>query len=217
MSKNRQTPRDDARSPNSPEIHLPEVIYIDEITQSSHAAQRFLPTVFTNPTQARSSNKSTRSARVPLASIPVNEYARSILLSVLAETESLLRLGSALTRGVTWELVQVRDQGIAYKPAKWNGTPLDYAQRQAYSRAVLRLEGFGVLRRITEPHRDRVTQVQLTAVGLRLALRLAGRHADRSAIAEGLRLTNWGRELAPLIRVKPPQNKQGVSVETRRP
>ena len=51
-------------------------------------------------------------------------------------------------------------------------------------------------RKITEPRRDRVTHLQLTTLGLRLALSRAGRHADRSAITEGLRLTRWGKDLA---------------------
>ena len=104
------------------------------------------------------------------------------------------------------ELVQMRDNGIPYRPAEWYGIALDCAERQAYSRAAMRLEAYGVLRRITEPRRDRVTHLQLMPLGLRLALRLAGRRADRSAIAEGLRLTRWGKDLAASI----PANKNPV-------
>lgn len=157
-----------------------------------------------------------KSTRISLVSIPLNDQARNVLLSVLAEIETLPVLGAALMRGATADLVQLRGKGIPYQPAQWNGATLDYAQRQAYSRAAMRLENLGVLRRITEQHRDRVTHVQLTATGLRLALRVAGRRADRSAIAEGLRMTSWGRELAAGLPVQPRRDKEDASAPAAR-
>jgi hypothetical protein len=202
MSKNKWMRGNDTEKFDSLEIQLPDLIFVDEMPQDDGAKD--LETVaFDNRTPACNTAESF-SAKVPLSSIPVNEYARSILLSVLVEIEGLPRLGDALKRGVTWELKQVRDQGIEYKPAKWNGVPLDEAQRQAYSRAVLHLEKFGIVQRITERHRNRVTHVQPTARGLRLALRLVGRSADRLVIADGLRLTNWGKELAVGISIPKP-------------
>jgi hypothetical protein len=210
MSKNKWTRGNGTEKFDSPAIHLPERIYIGEMTQDDGAKD--LETVaFADGTPASNTAESFSPAKVPLSSIPVNEYARSILLSVLVEIEGLPRLGDALKRGATWELKQVRDQGIEYKPAKWNGVPLDEAQRQAYSRAVLHLEKFGIVQRITERHRDRVTHVRPTSRGLRLALRLAGRSADRSAVTEGLQLTHWGLELADKMRFKPGQDKRDVS------
>ena len=199
MSEKRQTPADGPVSQETPAL---EPIYLPEFTLSSLTSHKPKPLFSARSKLARIAALSFQSKRVPLASIPLNEYGRNLLLSVLAEIKTLPALANPLG------LAEARDLGIAYKPAQWDSAPLDYARRQAYSRAALRLENLGVLRRITERHRDRVTHVQLTATGLRLALWLAGRRADRSAIAEGLRLTNWGKELAAKIRVKPRQDKQ---------
>ena len=208
MSKGRKTPEHGPRSSVTPEIRLPEVIYFPELAESSQTTQSHKSKAFAKAARARTVAMSSKSARMPLASIPLNDSGRKLLLSVLAGIETLPGLGDVLTRGTTWELVQLRDKGIPYQPAQWDNTPLNEARRQAYSRAAVQLENRGVLRRITEPYRDRVTHVQLTATGLRLALRLAGRHADRLAIAEGLRLTPWGKELAGAIRVQPRRDKQ---------
>ena len=206
MSKNRQKPADGCRSPVAEEIQLPEIMYIHLSSLLPKHTQRPKPKPFAKIGRSHTAATSTKSRRTALGSIPVNEYAEKILLAVLAEIETLPMLGSSLTRGTMPELVQMRDNGIPYRPAEWYGIALDCAERQAYSRAAMRLEAYGVLRRITEPRRDRVTHLQLMPLGLRLALRLAGRRADRSAIAEGLRLTRWGKDLAASI----PANKNPV-------
>ena len=200
MSKDRQTPADGRRSPVAEEIQLPEIMHIHLSSLSPKCAQRPKPKPFAKAARSRAAAMPTnKSRRMALGSIPVNDHAEKILFGVLAEIEALPIFGPALTRGATPELVQIRDNGIPYRPAEWYGIPLDCAERQAYSRAAIRLEAHGVLRRITEPRRDRVTHLQLTATGLRLALSRAGRRADRSAIAEGLRLTRWGKDLAANI------------------
>jgi hypothetical protein len=140
-----------------------------------------------------------KSGRIKAANVRLDDYAQKILLSVLAEIEALPVLGSGLQHGAAYELLQIRDMGIPYRPGVWYGVSLDCDQRQAYSRAAMRLEGVGFLRRITEPRRDRVTHLQPTADGLRMTLRLAGWRADRSAIAAGLSMTRWGSELAAVI------------------
>jgi hypothetical protein len=127
--------------------------------------------------------------------IPISEHARKLLRAVLIEIKSLPAFGHDLPNGRTLELRAIRDKGIPYQPSKWDDAPLNDAERQAYSRAALQLQMHGLLERITEQHRDRVTHVRLTPRGLRLALRLAGNGVNRLAITEGLRLTNWGREL----------------------
>jgi len=126
----------------------------------------------------------------------LDRHAADILAAVLAEIEALKHLGTALEEGASPRLAGLRDVGIAYRPDDWFGGPLSGARRKAYSRAAARLEGAGLLLRITEPNRDRVTHLQLTAAGLRRALRLVGPRADLAAIAEGLGRTTWGRELA---------------------
>jgi len=126
----------------------------------------------------------------------LGRHAADILAAVLAEIEALRQLGIALEAGASRRLAQLRDLGIPYRPDDWFGGPLNWARRKAYSRAAARLEGAGLLLRITEPNRDRVTHVQLTAAGLRRALRLVGPRADLAAVAEGLGRTTWGKELA---------------------
>ena len=194
MSIDRQNNVNVRRNPVAEEIQMPEIMHIHLSSLLSK------PKPFAKAARSRAAAMSTnKSRRTALGSIPVDAYAEKILLAVLAEIETLPILGSSLTRGTMPELVQMRDHGIPYRPAGWYGVPLDCAARQAYSRAALRLETHGVLRRITEPCRDRVTHLQLTALGLRLALSRAGHRADRSAIAEGLRLTRWGKDLAANI------------------
>ena len=196
MSKYRQIPADGSASSLSQKIHLPKVVYMCLPSQSAKCVQRPKPKPSAKIGRSRTASMPNKSTRIALASIPVNEFAEKILFGVLAEIETLPMLRSALTQGATPELVGLRDTGIPYRPAEWYGVALDCAARQSYSRAAIRLEAHGVLRRITEPRRDRVTHLQLTATGLRLALSRAGRRADRSAIAEGLRLTRWGKDLA---------------------
>ena len=196
MSNNRQKTADGCRSPVAEETQIPEIVPIHLSGLLPKHAQKPKPKPFAKTMRSRTAATSTKSRRTALISIPVNEYAEKILFSVLGEIEALPILEPMLTQGATPELVQMRDNGIPYRPAEWYGVPLDCAARQAYSRAAIRLEAYGVLRRITEPRRDRVTHLQLTDLGLRLALSRAGRRADRSAIAEGLRLTRWGKDLA---------------------
>jgi len=207
MSEKPQTPVD---GPHAPETQTLKPVYLSEFVLSSTRSHKSNPVFSARSKLARIADLSFQSKRVPLSSIPLNDYARNLLLSVLAEIKTLPALVNPTA------LAQSRDLGIPYKPAEWGKAPLDYARRQAYSRAALRLENLGVLRRITERHRDRVTHVQLTATGLRLALWLAGRRADRSAIAEGLRLTHWGRDLAAKIRVRPRQEKRDTSAQAAR-
>ena len=196
MSKDRQIHADACRNPVAQETQMPEIIPMHLSGLLPKHTQKPKPKPFAKIGRSRTAATSTNSRRTALGSIPVNEYAEKILFGVLGEIEALPILEPMLTQGATPELVQMRDNGIPYRPAEWYGVPLDCAARQAYSRAAMRLEACGVLRRITEPRRDRVTHLQLTAFGLRLALSRAGRRADRSAIAEGLRLTRWGKNLA---------------------
>jgi len=126
----------------------------------------------------------------------LDRHAADVLVAVLAEIEALKHLGTALEDGASPRLTRVRDLGIPYRPDDWFDGPLSGARRKSYSRAAARLEGAGLLLRITEPNPDRVTHLQLTAAGLRRALRLVGPRADLAAIAEGLGRTTWGKELA---------------------
>ena len=137
-----------------------------------------------------------RPPRKIVTTVAMPRDARDVLLALLAEIEVFGELGGQVKTGTPRELVELRDLGIPYQPAAWFGGPLDGARRKAYSRAATWLEGAGLVLRTTQPRRPRVTHLQLTAAGLRRALELAGRSADRAAIAEGLGHTRWGQQLA---------------------
>jgi hypothetical protein len=173
-----------------------------------------LDAMVANPASATRDAMAADSDDAALAAIPISEHARRLLRAILIEVEWLPAFGCDLPNGRTLELKGIRDKGIPYAPSKWDDVPLSDAQRQAYSRAAIQLQQYGLLERITESRRDRVTHVRLTPNGLRLALQLAGPDADRSAVAEGLRRTNWGRELAAGVPIEPcrentaPQDEQ---------
>ena len=140
-----------------------------------------------------------KTPRRSLQAIPLDADGVDILVAVLAEIEALPYLGTELEAGATRSLAELRDVGIPYRPGDWFGGPLSPARRKAYSRAATRLEDAGLVLRVTEPNRDRVTHLQPTAAGLRRAMRLVGRRADLAAIAEGLRRTAWGGHLAEVV------------------
>ena len=128
--------------------------------------------------------------------VHLNDKAKGILTAVLAEIEALGRWEESDGQTV-WrprELTALRHVGVPYRPAAWFGGPLGCAQRQAYSRAVRRLDRAGLVWLIRQRRRDRVSYLQLTAAGLRWAL--AGSRVDHTALAEGLRRTVWGADLA---------------------
>ncbi len=133
----------------------------------------------------------------------MGEYVKRIMVALLAEIEALRDLGPTLEEGTTRGLADLRDLGIPYGPANWSDVPLSAASRKAYSRATARLERVGLVSRVPETRRDRVTHLRLTPAGLRWALALVGRRADRAALAEGLRRTTWGQELAAALTAGP--------------
>jgi len=124
-----------------------------------------------------STQKNYASSR-PFAPVALDRRCQRILLAVLADIE----VGVA------------EDAGVRHQPAVWFGC-LTAAQRKACSRAVRSLEEAGLLVRITEPNRDRVTHVQLTPAGLWRALQLAGPDADCDAIIDALLHTTWGQDV----------------------
>jgi len=137
-----------------------------------------------------------KTPRRPPHLMALDRHAADILAAVLAEIEALKQVGTALEDGASPRLAGLRDLGIPYRPDDWFDGPLSWAHRKAYSRAAVRLASAGLVLRITQPKRDRVTHLQLTGAGLRRALRLVGRRADLAAIAEGLGRTAWGKGLA---------------------
>jgi hypothetical protein len=63
-------------------------------------------------------------------------------------------------------------------------------------RAARDLESTGLLRRITEPHRNRTTHVIPSIQLLQQTIEKLNGHANVAAICSGLRQTHWGHELA---------------------
>lgn len=125
--------------------------------------------------------------------------AEQILFNVVAEIEAFAELDESLEDEPTGYVRAMRAVGVPYQPDVWF-PGLTPARRKAYSRAARRLEGAGLVRRMTEPNRDRLTHLQLTPAGLRRALDLIGPGSDRTAVLEGLLRMAWTWELIDAIR-----------------
>ena len=126
-------------------------------------------------------------------------HSQLLLLAILAEIEAFAELPDDVLDVPDRYLAAMVQNGVPFAPALWIGRPLPASRRMAFSRATRRLAASGLIRRLTEPHRDRVRQVVPTASGLRRALSLAGDKADRTAVREGLARSHWGRTLANQI------------------
>ncbi|MFN3297554.1 hypothetical protein [Caldimonas sp.] len=91
----------------------------------------------------------------------------------------------------------MRHRGVPYRPDHWHGARLTPAQRMTCSRAVRGMATAGLVERVTEPRRNRVTHLRPTAAGLARAL--AGNDANQTAVTLALRKTDWGAALADEI------------------
>lgn len=129
----------------------------------------------------------------------IEANARFLLLAILAEIEQFAEVpDDAFDAADPFVVAMCRD-GVPFAPAFWAGERLSSARRMAYSRAARRLADRGLVKRITEKHRDRVRYLVPTSDGMSRALTLAGDKADRQAVWEGLARTRWGRALARQI------------------
>ncbi len=126
----------------------------------------------------------------------VADEEQTILFTILAELETLAGLPDDAATPFLATLCAV---GLPFTPGEWFGIPLESRQRMAFSRAARRLAARGLVRRLTETHRDRTVALVPTVEGLAEALNLAGDRADRRAVHEGLRRTHWGAKLATTI------------------
>ncbi|MEQ8785115.1 MAG: hypothetical protein RIC55_02410 [Pirellulaceae bacterium] len=95
-------------------------------------------------------------------------------------------------------VVSMQVSGVPYQPNQWFG-PLTMAERKACSRAAKRLESEGLVERVTQRGRNRVTHLRPTAAGICSALETAEPQADRAAIVDGLRRMNWAGHLIPHV------------------
>jgi len=132
-------------------------------------------------------------------------YERDLLLAVLAELDVL---GSRTTKELCVgerHLAELLTRGVPYTPDDWCEQPLSAARRKAISRAAQRLESSGLLIRVTEPNRNRVTHLLPTLDGLLKAFRLTSQ-ADFKSIIAGLHRTAWGGRLAVLLQAEVTRN-----------
>lgn len=123
-----------------------------------------------------------------------------LLQIILAEIETFADLSDELLDSNVWYVKEMATVGVPYRPAVWlNRRPLPRDRRQSISRVARRLERHGLVQRITEAKRDRVTHLRPTPAGLWRALALAGAKSDHQAVIRGLRLIYWAGSLAAEI------------------
>lgn len=156
-----------------------------------------LPETVCGSLQDRPSSPAMARSDAPTASL--DSHAQGLLLALLAEIEALGELHEALLDAPDVDLACLRQVGIPYRPTAWFRPRLTAARRQSLSRAARNLERAGLLRRILEPQRERVTHLQLTAQGLATALHLAGPQANPVTVLAGLERTAWGEPLTGAV------------------
>ena len=91
-------------------------------------------------------------------------------------------------------LLELYFRGVPYSPSTWFPES-DSCHRKRCSRACRQLERDGYLARDTERLRNRVKSVVPTVFGIAWPLRHAS-EVRVQAVVDGLRKTQWGRELA---------------------
>ncbi len=113
-----------------------------------------------------------------------------VLLHVLAEIELFSTIDGLLFEMKHPYVEGVQQLGIPYRPAVWLGGPLSGSRRKAVSRATMKLALRGLVERMTQRRRDRVTHLRLTPAGFRLAIELAD-GIDWPQLAASLALIAW--------------------------
>ncbi len=126
----------------------------------------------------------------------VADDEQTILFTILAELETLAGLPDDAATPFLATLCRI---GLPFAPGEWFGYPLEPRQRMSLSRAARRLAARGLVRRVTETHRDRTVALVPTPEGVAHALALAGTRANRGAVRKGLRRTHWGTALAATL------------------
>ncbi len=89
---------------------------------------------------------------------------------------------------------QLRDLGVPYVPARWSEGETDQATRQAFSRAVRRLTGLGLLVAIRR-RGNRISHLRPTPKGLHVAAELVmqryGTTPDADSLVAALQTAKW--------------------------
>lgn len=129
---------------------------------------------------------------------------RFVLESLLREIEKFGRLPEWRRRLTNPEAEQMILRGVRYKPSRWTSEAITPARRVQLSRTIRRLDATGLVTRLTERGRDRVSCLQFTTGGLSLALNLADGAVNFDAVIDGLDLTDWGQLILESFDPLPP-------------
>ena len=113
-----------------------------------------------------------------------------VLLHVLAEIEIFSTIDDLLFEMKHPYVQSMQQLGIPYRPAVWFGGPLSGSRRKAISRATMKLALRGLVERMTQRRRDRVTHLRLTRAGFCQAIELAG-DIDWPQLAASLAIIAW--------------------------
>lgn len=119
-----------------------------------------------------------------------------ILSYVLADIETFAELRWMIVDGNDRYVQSMLHTGVPFTPNFWRQNRIDATRAMAYSRAVRKLEERGLVKRITEPQRDRTTHLIPTLDGLRTAIRNQQGKVNLTAVCAGLERTIWGKGLA---------------------
>ncbi len=91
----------------------------------------------------------------------------------------------------TW-LSGMLHHGIPFTPSFWSGNQ-NPRLKMRLVRAADQLELLGMLKRLTQPNRDRTTHVVPTAELIKETVERLGNEVDFDAVVEGLSRTDWGQ------------------------
>jgi hypothetical protein len=128
-----------------------------------------------------------------------------VLIAMLADIEVFAEIDPAvIDSSPDPYILGMVHSGVPYKPSAWFGCVTN-TESHVLGRATRRLERQGLVTRVIESKRDRVTHIRPTVAGLLSAIRaakeanvtmVAAKEANVGMVAAGLRRTNWGQLLA---------------------
>ncbi len=134
----------------------------------------------------------------------IDRDGKHILLAVLAELEVFSTLDETLFEKGNPYVWNVRHVGVLYRPAVWFGGPLSASRRKSLTRATRKLTRDGLVDRVTEKRRDRVTHLKLTPNGFSQALQLADQKVEWQQLVDSLAWIEWADDLWNTLDQYPP-------------
>ena len=101
--------------------------------------------------------------------------------------------------GITdrWIVGMLR-HGIPFTPSYWSGGQ-NPRLKMRLVRAAKQMEQAGMLKRVTEPNRDRTTHVAPSPELITDTIERLGNQVDVNAVVAGLARTDWGRGIADQV------------------